>query len=395
MEAPFCDFGTLLGKYVSLVALEDFDLWTFSGNLYGSPLARIGPNTLLTDSPEATRQIVAFRSPYVRAPLFDTLRITPDTTNIVAERDPKQHKRLKQMMSTGYTGNNLHHMEDVTDKHIKHWLLRIHESLQTEPRAASTFDIGRRIQYLTVDIITDLMLGNALGYLDSNRDVHDFLEDIKTGNMICQVFATLPELNRLFIAFTRLPYIGQLALPKAKDKRGLGRIIGIIRDTLGVQDHESARDVKSLLRPYSHQDFHKDEVESALIVTLVAGSDTTTTAIQSTLLAIISNASVYHTLQAENDAAIALDSVSRPVRNSEMLHLAYLTACMLEGFRKHPPVAQLRERVVPPQGNTILGYNVPGGTYVGFNAWGLQLNPLFGEDPEAFRPERWLTEDHE
>jgi cytochrome P450 len=33
--------------------------------------------------------------------------------------------------------------------------------------------------------------------------------------------------------------------------------------------------------------------------------------------------------------------------------------------------------------------------FVGLNAWGLQLNSVFGEDPEVFRPERWLVEDED
>jgi cytochrome P450 len=36
---------------------------------------------------------------------------------------------------------------------------------------------------------------------------------------------------------------------------------------------------------------------------------------------------------------------------------------------------------------------VPGGTFIGLNAWGVQLNSVYGWDPEIFRPERWLVED--
>ncbi|MCJ1251287.1 hypothetical protein MMC30_008519 [Trapelia coarctata] len=67
----------------------------------------------------------------------------------------------------------------------------------------------------------------------------------------------------------------------------------------------------------------------------------------------------------------------------------------MEGLRKHPPAAQLRERMVPPEGDYINGYRVPGGTYIGFNTWGTQLNEIFGEDYEVFRPERWLIKDVE
>lgn len=100
-------------------------------------------------------------------------------------------------------------------------------------------------------------------------------------------------------------------------------------------------------------------------------------------------------MRAEIDAAIAQELVSLPIQSSEAAQLPYLSACILEGLRKHPPVAQLRERMVPPEGDWILGHRIPGGTYIGFNTWGIQLNDVFGEDPGVHRPERWLIDDIE
>lgn len=72
----------------------------------------------------------------------------------------------------------------------------------------------------------------------------------------------------------------------------------------------------------------------------------------------------------------------------------YLQACIMEGLRKFPPLSQLRERVVPPQGDTVGIFRLPGGTFVGLNAWGTQLNKaVYGADAEFFRPERWLIDD--
>jgi cytochrome P450 len=55
----------------------------------------------------------------------------------------------------------------------------------------------------------------------------------------------------------------------------------------------------------------------------------------------------------------------------------------------------MRERVTPPEGDYIQGYRVPGGTYIGLNTWGVQRNEIFGDDPDAFRPERWMIDDDE
>lgn len=46
---------------------------------------------------------------------------------------------------------------------------------------------------------------------------------------------------------------------------------------------------------------------------------------------------------------------------------------------------------VPPQGDTIDGKFIPGGTNIGQNSWSLlRRTEIFGEDVDVFRPERWL-----
>lgn len=73
--------------------------------------------------------------------------------------------------------------------------------------------------------------------------------------------------------------------------------------------------------------------------------------------------------------------------------MPYLQSCITEGLRLYPPVSLLRERVVPPEGDVMHGYRIPGGTFVGLNSPASKLHPVFGGEPEKFRPERWLIND--
>ncbi len=116
---------------------------------------------------------------------------------------------------------------------------------------------------------------------------------------------------------------------------------------------------------------------------------------QSTLLAIILNPRVYQTLKSEIRAAVTAGQATYPIQVSETKQLHYLQACILEGLRKFPPLSQLRERMVPPKGDIIQGHRIPGGTFIGLNPWGTQLDRVYGDNPEEFQPERWLTMDKE
>lgn len=56
-----------------------------------------------------------------------------------------------------------------------------------------------------------------------------------------------------------------------------------------------------------------------------------------------------------------------------------------------PPATGLMSKEVPPGGDTINGYYVPGGTSIGWSPFGLMRNQkIWGADAKLFRPERWF-----
>jgi len=74
--------------------------------------------------------------------------------------------------------------------------------------------------------------------------------------------------------------------------------------------------------------------------------------------------------------------------------MPYLQAVMKEAMRMHPAVGVSMPRYVPSGGAEIDGRWYPAGTVVGVNAWVIHRNKeVFGEDADAFRPERWLESD--
>jgi cytochrome P450 len=110
----------------------------------------------------------------------------------------------------------------------------------------------------------------------------------------------------------------------------------------------------------------------------------------------VADPSVLRRLQEEIDTVVAANPKHshKQIPNAAIKTMPYLQACILEGLRVYPPVfSQLRERVAPPEGVVLNGYAIPGGTYVGFNGIGCQLNHIFGDNVEEFHPERWLIDD--
>lgn len=143
-----------------------------------------------------------------------------------------------------------------------------------------------------------------------------------------------------------------------------------------------------------------DLVAEALLQ-ILAGADTTATAIRATMLHIITNPAAYKKLQAEIDQAVQSGRISSPViQEAEAQELKYLQAVIKEGLRIWPPVTGLLSKVVPAAGDEVeidgKKMFIPGGTNIGWCVWGIAMNKdIFGEDARMFRPERWLIDDTE
>jgi cytochrome P450 len=121
----------------------------------------------------------------------------------------------------------------------------------------------------------------------------------------------------------------------------------------------------------------------------IAGSNTTAHALRMIILALITNPAAYTSLITEIRQHSS--SVNTPISWTQTQKMPYLQAVVREGLRMWPPVAGLGFKQVPPQGDTINGFFVPGGTQVGQGFYAVGRSKLvWGEDADVFRPERWL-----
>lgn len=130
-----------------------------------------------------------------------------------------------------------------------------------------------------------------------------------------------------------------------------------------------------------------------------AGSETTAISLSSIFYFLLKNPRCMEKLVAELDEKTKQgyfeNTDSGLVTWTESQGLPYLDACVKEAFRVHPAPGLPLERIVPPQGAEIAGHFVKGGTIVGCNAWVIhRRKEIFGEDVEAFRPERWLIDEN-
>ncbi|KAB5554850.1 pisatin demethylase [Coniochaeta sp. 2T2.1] len=355
---------------------------------YG-PIARVGPNDLVTSDPDLMKRMSNVRSDYRRSDWYNSMRFNPSKDNVVSMRDDDEHNRLRAKLAAGYSGREIDDLEAKIDRHI----LSLVDLLKTGYVAKNkAFDFGRKCQYLTLDILSDIAYSDPFGFLESDSDRFDYIKTIEENFPTIIVVTVLPWIITMmrFPLFKMVPGL----LPTEKDRLGLGKVMGITKKVAAERYGPNKKEKRDMLGSFVNHGLTEEEAESETLIQVIAGSDTTAGAIRGTMLFIMTNPHVVNTLRREITSH-AIPS-SRVITNAEALSMPYLQAVIKEGLRIFPPITGLMSKQVPPQGDTFKGIWLPGGTKIGNCTWGvLRRKDVWGEDSDTFRPERWLEAEGE
>jgi cytochrome P450 len=146
-------------------------------------------------------------------------------------------------------------------------------------------------------------------------------------------------------------------------------------------------DVLSMLlaaRDEDGQPLSDVEIRDQAMTLIVAGHETTFTALCWTLDLLSRWPETYERLRAE--VAKVLDGT--PPSAADLARLPYLDAVIQEGLRLRPPAWSINRSPFEPF--TLDGYTFPAGTPLIVSPWILHRDPATWADAQVFRPERWL-----
>ncbi|KAK3395094.1 cytochrome P450 [Podospora didyma] len=362
---------------------------------YGSRLVRIGPNDLITDDPDIIRRMNAARSPYRKSSWYYAMKLDPYEDSLFSLTDTAAHEKLRAKLAFGYGAKENSSLETDIDEQLVS-LIGLIRSKYISSDADGTlrrFDLATAAQFFTLDTLTKIAYGTEFGYLSRNEDVYGYIQTAEESVPFLVMLAEMPFLGRVFLA----PWVLKLVGPKKTDKRGVGVIMDVAEKVVNSRFEDLAlgrEDQKDMLGSFIRHGVTKQQCQIEVPFQMIAGSDTTATAIRATLLHLTTNRRAYDRLQREIDDAAADGRVSSPVKAEEGKHLEYLQAVIYEGLRMNVPFSGLLMKEVPAEGDTLNGVHIPGGTRIAHNTMGVQRSKdIFGDDVDVFRPERWLTTD--
>jgi cytochrome P450 len=276
--------------------------------------------------------------------------------------DGPEHMRQRRLMLPAFHGERMRAygetMTAVAERHVARWPV------------GESFSVHPSMQAMTLEIILRTVFG-----LEDPRRIAQLAEPMKR-----LLNSTDQPARLLLLQFTRSD--------GAKPRSPWGRVYGLMAPVDALIHEEIARrraagdeerdDILSLLLSARDEDGNgltDDELRDELMTLVLAGHETTATALAWTLERLVRTPRVLARLREEQDGG----------------GTEYLDAVIKEALRLRPVVPGVIRQLQRPL--TIGGMELPKGVLVAPSIYLIHRRPDVYPDPEAFRPERFLGDD--
>ncbi|KAF7840648.1 cytochrome P450 77A1 [Senna tora] len=133
----------------------------------------------------------------------------------------------------------------------------------------------------------------------------------------------------------------------------------------------------------------EEELVTLVSEVISAGTDTSATALEWALLHLVMDQAIQDRLYKEIVDCVGENGV---VSETDVEKMPYLGAVVKETFRRHPPSHFVLSHAATAE-TELGGYTIPADASVEFYTAWLTEDPSMWEDPNEFRPERFLTGD--
>lgn len=356
---------------------------------YGA-LVRLGPNHVAHAAPETWKDVMTYKPNlgtgkhiphFGRDPAMYVMPAN-GVHNIHSTPDDVEHARVRRLVGHAFSDKALREIEPLVRKHIELLISLLHESI-TGPGKGKV-DLVNWLNYTTFDIIGDLTFGSSFGCLQDS-ELHPW---------ISMIFDNLRAVC-LFSAVGQWPWaikaLRAMLPPKIKalQKNHFDEAAKRVDERLAIESDRP--DFVTLLTRAGKGGvgLNRDELHTNATLLVLAGSETTATALDGMFYNLLMRPETYARLVEEIRTVMPKDS---DITLETLNKLSYMTAVIEEGMRVYTPAPTDVARMSPPEGKMLAGHWIPGGTRTSICLSAILTDPDSFTNPTTFAPERWLGE---
>ncbi|PIA93572.1 Averantin hydroxylase, partial [Cercospora beticola] len=239
-------------------------------------------------------------------------------------------------------------------------------------------DLVKWFSLTAYDIITELTFGESNGCLDSPDEPWLTVMGARAKTIRWWQFSIYYGFDEIV---SRLAPAALTGSRKEHMKMLAGKVQRRLKDTT------DRKDFMSYILDNKMEPLSVSELIIMASAFIVAGSGTSARALAATIYFLCQNP---EKLYLASDEVRKVFSSEDDITIRDTASLQYLTACIDEAMRMHPPNPSTLPRFVPEGGEVIEGQWVPGGIAVGVHQLSAGLAGWNFAKAKEYHPERWL-----
>ncbi|KAJ7949131.1 Cytochrome P450 family protein [Quillaja saponaria] len=295
---------------------------------------------------------------------------------------------MKKLCVTELLGpRQLERSKSIRDEEIKRFLLKVFENAHR----SKEIDVGAELMKLTNNVTCRMVMSSRCSEKDDEAErIRELVkESFELAAKLCfgDVLGTLKRLTfwvygkQAMDVSRRYDELLERVLKEHEEKKG--RRIG------GVENEE--RDLMDILLEVYQDDkaefkITRTHIKAFFMDLFIAGTDTSAEAMQWAIAELINHPEVFIKVREEIEL---VTGNNRLVEESDMPNLPYLQAVVKETLRLYPPGPVTTREC--RQNCKVRGYDIPAKTAVAINLYAIMRDPDSWDDPNEFRPERFLV----
>ncbi|KAI0355826.1 high nitrogen upregulated cytochrome P450 monooxygenase 2 [Trametes cingulata] len=340
---------------------------------YGD-IVRIGPNDLSLRDPSVIHSICG-ASGLPHGPMYIGRLLTSTNLPLVGIMDVEEHLERRKPWARAFTPGALKEYQPMLAS-------RTRQLVRALGQQRGELDIAKWINYFSYDFMSDMAFGGGSELL-RDGDVNNVWHILDDSLPAATCTSHVPWLG---------PYLGSIPLLTA----GQSRLSAYCKQAV-LQRLSRGSQSKDIFH-YLNEEDQPERPSPPLtrlvddgIVAIVAGADTTSSALTSIVFCLLTHPEAYKRLQKEIDQFYPPGDDPCDMQHHPKMH--YLTAVINEGMRVYGPVPSGVQRLVPHRGSGVVlnSTYIPAGTALWIPFHSMQYDPRnFSPRTTDFWPERWL-----
>ncbi|KAJ7306273.1 high nitrogen upregulated cytochrome P450 monooxygenase 2 [Mycena albidolilacea] len=342
---------------------------------YG-PYVRTGPNEISVIDAPAASQILNFGG-LEKGRYYEAGRNSVTQPPIGAATG-EIHTAKRRVWNRAMTSVAVREYEPLIVNRASQLISRLREQ-------SGAVDLVRWFNLFAFDLMGDLAFGGGFEMLRDGEDLDGLGERIRGYTKAYHLCGQVPW---IMSTLHLLPQAGRIV----EEFNGFAKNLAMQRMKKGAV---GMMDLWYHLTDEAGLEKEQPTVETAAgdgVTAIIAASDTTASTMSSLVWFLLSNPKCYQRVQQESDNVFVNGDDFFDVGKHQELH--FLSACIDEALRLHPPVPSSGPRQVRlnEPGRNIAGRFIPEGTSIYIPPYSLHRNPDYFSHPDNFIPDRWIQD---